>query len=310
MSVRRIYERSFDGDYGKTINRETCPECDGVLRTSGGETTCDDCGLIVEEHRIDHGATLTSSPDEETSAEQTGSPLSATRHDRGLSTEIGWYRDGRGNELSPKKRRKFSRLRRHHGRARYRSKAEQNLIDAFVEIARLVSALDLPYSVREQACTYFRTAHREDLIRGRSIDSVAAASVYAACRCGNCTRVLAEVADVAGCEEQALWNRYRFLNAALELEAKPPLPTEFVPKLASTCKVPGRVQHRAVEYATQAIDANLHVGRQPVGLAAASLYVASEDEGWFLTQTRIADVADVTATTIRTRSRELRGTLD
>lgn len=305
MSVRRIYERSFDEDDGKTINRETCPECDGALRTVGGETTCEECGLIADEYRIDHSATQASYPDEETT-EQTGSPLSATRHDRGLSTEIGSWRDGRGNELSSAKRRKFSRLRRHHGSARYRSKAERNLIVAFTEIGRLTSALDLPYSVREQACTYFRTVHREDLIRGRSIDSVAAASVYAACRCGNCTRVLAEVADVASCEEQALRNRYRFLNAALELEAKPPLPTEFVPRLATACNVPDRVQHRAVEYATQTVDANLHVGRQPVGLAAASLYLAAEDDGWFLTQTRVADVADVTATTIRTRARELR----
>ena len=62
-------------------------------RTDGRAIEDEDEFAVVEEHRTDHGATPTSSPDEETSAEQTGSPLSATRHDRGLSTEIGWHRD-------------------------------------------------------------------------------------------------------------------------------------------------------------------------------------------------------------------------
>ncbi len=305
MSIKRIYEQSFDEDDGKTINRETCPECDGVLRTVAGETTCEECGLIADEYRIDHSATYTSYADDEKTTEQTGSPLSATRHDRGLSSEIGSWRDGRGNELSPATRRKFSRLRRHHGSARYRSKAERNLIVAFTEIGRLTGALDLPYSVREQACTYFRSAHRDGL-QGRSIDAVAAASVYAACRCGDCTRVFSEVAEVAGCEEQALRRQYQFLNAELGLQAKPPLPTEFVPRLASMCDVPTAIRYQAMEFAKQAVNANLHVGRKPVGLAGACLYLASEHGDWFLTQRSVAEAADVTTMTLRTRSRELR----
>ena len=65
--------------------------------------------------------------DNETNSEQTGAPLTPTRHDRGLSTEI-WYKiDGSGNTLSGSKHCQLGRLRREHVRGRWRSKAERNL---------------------------------------------------------------------------------------------------------------------------------------------------------------------------------------
>lgn len=30
-----------------------CPECDGPLSTADRETVCEDCGLVVDEQRID-----------------------------------------------------------------------------------------------------------------------------------------------------------------------------------------------------------------------------------------------------------------
>lgn len=304
MSVQRVYNRSFDEDDGKTINKETCSECGGVLRTAGGETTCEKCGLIVDEYWIDHAVTARDYQGDETNTEQTGSPLTPARHDRGLSTEIGRYRDGRGNELPESTRRTFSRLRRYHGRAQYRTKAERNLMDAFTEIARLASALELPFSIRERACTYFRVAQRENLVRGRLIDAIAAASVYAACRCTDCTRTLSEVAAIAGCTLQALRNRYRLLNAELELKADPPRPTEFVSRIASECDVLDSVRYRAYQLANRAAAQGLSSGRQPSSVAATCVYIASQETGGLLTQSEIAAVADTTTQTIRTRYRE------
>lgn len=309
MSVRRVYERSFDEDNGKTISKDACPECSGNLRTVSGETRCEDCGLILNEYRIDHSATKEDFPDDETNTEQTGSPMSAARHDRGLSTKIGSNRDGHGNLLSSAKRRKFSRLRRYHSRARYRSKAERNLMKAFTEIARLVSALDLPFSLREEACTYFRTAQRKNLIQGRAIDSIAAGSVYAACRCGPCTRTLSEVASVAACSKQNVRNGYQVLNLELDLAAEPPQPTEFIPKIASKCGVSDSVQFRARKLTTKAVARGLSIGCQPGSIVAACLYLASKEMSEQLTQTEIADAADTTPTTIRTRSQELKSEL-
>ncbi|MFC7114682.1 transcription initiation factor IIB family protein [Natronoarchaeum sp. GCM10025703] len=183
MSLRDVYETGFDEDDGQTTNRTACPECDGGLQTVGGETTCTECGVIVDEYRIDHAAAKRSFAGGTPERTRTGAPLTPARHDRGLSTEIGRRVDANGNSLSSRKRRQLHRLRRQHGRARYRSKKERNLVRACGEIARLVGALDLTRSRREEASVIFRRAHEEDLLRGRSVESTAAGSVYAACRC-------------------------------------------------------------------------------------------------------------------------------
>lgn len=310
MSVRSVYERTFDEDDGKTINQKSCPECSGVLRTVGGETTCEECGLIVTEYRIDHSATPEDYPDDEISTAHTGGPLTVARHDRGLSTDIGRVRDARGNELSCKTRKKFSRLRRHHSRARYRSKAERNLIDAFAEIARLVSALDLPFSARERACQYFRTAHRENLIKGRSIDALAAASVYAACRCGDCMRTLTEVAEIAGCGHQKLRNQYRVLNAELGLRTKPPEPTAFISRITSECKISAVVRHRARELAIRAVTTGLSKGGQASSIAAACVYLAVQEVGGLVTQQELADAVGISPQTLRTWYQKLSAKLE
>ncbi len=62
---------------------------------------------------------------------------------------------------------------------------------------RLASALELSDSVRDQACQLFRSAQNEDLLRGRPIEAVAAASVYRACRCNGRSRLVGGISEMA-----------------------------------------------------------------------------------------------------------------
>lgn len=90
-----------------------CPECSGPLTTHNIETTCTECGLVVREDRIDPGPEWRSFEDGETDRRRTGAPLSRSRHDYGLSTEIGY---GGLNRLTGRKRRLYARLRTQHKR--------------------------------------------------------------------------------------------------------------------------------------------------------------------------------------------------
>ena len=49
----------------------------------------------------------------------------------------------------------------------------QNLTIAFTEIQRMGGNMGLPKSVQEEASVYYRKALENNLIRGRSIDSMA-----------------------------------------------------------------------------------------------------------------------------------------
>jgi len=301
MSLRNIYETGFDEDDGKTINQTCCIECGGTLRTESGETACAECGLVLSESRIDYGATPRTFEDGASKREQTGAPITPSRHDRGLSSEIGRYRDGSGNALSAKKRRQVSRFRREHSRARWSSKKERNLATACLEIARLTSALELPYSVRERASQLYRDASSADLIQGRSIEAIVAGCLYASCRCGGYTRTTEEIAGVANCGEEALKNGYRVLNKELGLKALVPTPKTLLPRLIAEFDVPNDVQYRATELAELAMESGIANGCQPSGVAAACLYLASREAEFSLTQREVATVAETSPVTLRKR---------
>jgi len=71
--------------------------------------------------------------------------------------------------------------------------------------------------VRDQACQLFRSAQNENLLRGRSIEAIAAASVYGACRCNGLARLVGEVSEMARVVESRVTNAYKTLNEELGL---------------------------------------------------------------------------------------------
>ncbi|WP_396610931.1 transcription initiation factor IIB family protein [Haloferax sp. S1W] len=271
-----------------------CPECDGHLGVEAGETVCGDCGLVVSEYRIDHGPEWRSFADDDRNPARTGAPLTRSRHDRGLSTEIG-----RSTRIKGRKRRQFARLRRQHNRARISSKRERNQVYAFTEIRRLTSALSLPNHIREQACALFESAQNENLLRGRSLEGFAAACVYAACRVAGIARSVEEVCEVAKATEAEHHAAYRALNRDLGLPVAPTDPTEYIPRFATKLGLDRDVERRAREYVAEARDEGIVAGKNPCGVAAACLYTAARDVGADCTQADAADVADVTAVTLR-----------
>jgi len=234
MPTSDIYARGFDEDV-QTDNQ--CPECGGRVATNVQETVCEDCGLVIDEQRIDHGPEWR--PSDADDKERTGAPLTVARHDRGLSTTIGKHTDAAGNALSGRKRHQLGRLRREQSRGRFQSKAERNLAHGLGEVRRISSALGLSETLRDQACQLFRSAQNEDLLRGRSIEAIAAASVYGACRCNGRSRLVDDVSEMARVAESRVTNAYKTLNEELGLPAEPVSPSMFVPRLASDLECPG-----------------------------------------------------------------------
>jgi len=271
-----------------------CPECSGRLNTQGTETVCGQCGLVVDEYRIDHGPEWRSFADDDTSPERTGAPLTQSRHDRGLSTDIG-----RSTRIKGRKRRRLSRMRTQHNRAQISTKRERNQVYAFTEIRRLVGALSLPRHVRESACSLFRSAQEADLLRGRSLEGFASATVYATCRVCSVSRTVDEVVDAAKASEAEHRAAYRALNRDLDIATGPIHPVEYVPRYASELDVSEAVRRNAEAHARRLRESGDTAGRNPSGVAAACLYTAARENGASLTQQDAADVAGVTPVTVR-----------
>lgn len=256
---------------------------------------CSECGLVVDEDRIDRGPEWRSFADDDTNPERTGAPLTRSRHDRGLSTEIG-----RSTRVTGRKRRRLARMRTHHKRARISSKRERNQVYAFSEIRRLIERLGLPEPVRDQACVLFESAQKEQLLRGRSLEGFAAAATYAAARAADVARTRPEVCEAAKATANELEAAFDAMNRELGLPVGPTPPAEYLPRFASELGCPAAVERRARELAERTVADGIAAGRNPGGVAAACLYTAAREvEGGTLTQQEAADVADVTPVTVR-----------
>lgn len=270
----------------------------------GTESVCERCGLVTGEQTIDRGPEWRSFDDGTSDRRRTGAPLTRSRHDRGLSTEIGFGSssdssyDGR---ITGRKRRQLARLRREHNRARISSKAERNQVYAFGEIRRIVTVLSLPDGIREQACALFDSAQSADLLQGRSIEGFAAACIYATCRTRDIPRTVGEITAIARADDDELQVAYDALNRELGLPTGPIDPEQYVPRYASRLEVGTHVERRARDHVETLCEARLLGGRNPSGVAAACLYyAASEREEWpTITQAAAAEVGDVAPVTIR-----------
>ncbi len=305
--VEQPSEQSTDDTRTDRTETTTCPECDGHVVVRGDQTHCEDCGLVVDEDRIDRGPEWRAfDAAERDEKSRVGSPTTTMMHDRGLSTTIDWRdKDGYGGTLSNRKRRQFQRLRTWDERFRTRDSSDRNLKHALGELERMGAALDVPDSAEETASVIYRRALEDGLLPGRSIEGMATAALHAAIRQAGVPRSLEELATVSRIDYLEAARSYRYLVRELELPMAPPDPLEYVPRYASTLGLSNETERRAHELLKSGMEAGLHSGKHPVGLAAAALYAASRLTEETLTQDAVSEAADVSNVTIRNRYQEL-----
>ncbi len=302
-------EKDLEKEKLEELERE-CPSCgsDSVVRDyQRNIIICQKCGMIIEEGLKDRGPEWRAfDQEQEDERSRGGAPMTYTIHDKGLSTKIDWKnRDSKGQSLSPERRSRMYRLRKWQRRIRVSDATERNLAFALSEMDRMSSQLGLSRNVREVAAKIYREAVQEDLIRGRSIEGVASAALYAGCRQTQMPRTLEEVAEVSRVDKKDIARSYRFLTRELDLHLPPTDPANYVSRFGSELDVSGEVRTEAMKIINQAQEEGLTSGRGPTGIAAAALYIAAMKGGERKTQKEVAEVAHVTEVTVRNRYKEL-----
>jgi len=299
-------ETEEDEEQKESQEQISCPECGGSIIVEESERICEDCGLVIEEEMIDRGPEWRAFDSKERNQKsRVGSPTTKTMHDKGLTTTIDWKnKDAYGRMLSSEKRSQMHRLRKWQERIRTKDAGERNLQFALSEIDRMASSLGLPRAVRETASVIYRQALKKDLIRGRSIEGVATASLYAACRQEKIPRSIEELQTVARVKRKEIGRTYRYISNELGLQMEPVDPKQYVPRFCSKLDLDERVENKAKEIIDITVDAGLLSGKSPTGFAAAAIYAASVLCNDKRTQSQVAEVADVTEVTIRNRYQE------
>jgi transcription initiation factor TFIIB len=287
-----------------------CSECGQktiVSDPSSGELICSSCGLVIKD------TFLNSEPEwraftlaDQKAQTRVGAPMSMTKFDKGLSTTFQPFKDAHGRYLSSTKRLKMMRLRRWNYRAQQYTSIHRNLNQAMNAVTRLAEALHIPRAVKNTAAFLYRKALNLDLVKGRSIKGVAAASLYLACRTSQTPRSLKQVADVSSRNRKEIARCYRLLLHELNIKIPVDRPIKYVPEIASKVGLDQHTQNQAIKLLTHAKKQLVTTGKAPKGIAAAALYIASIMKNKNITQREIAEASGVTEVTVRNRYKQLK----
>lgn len=281
-----------------------CPECQGtnlMYDEHKGEVVCNDCGLVVEEKMVDTSNESGGQFDKNDKKGRGGAPLSMQKFDKGLTTNIGEISDI--YKLEGKQTRKFLRLKT--WQERVSTSMERNLRLAMAELRRVASFLNLPNVVKDEASRIYNFVLQRGLVRGRSMESVIAACIYAACRSYSIPRTLDEIANASDVERKEIGRTYRFIMRKMGIRVKQSSPKDYISRFASILHLSPKTQNQALKILKKADISELTSGRGPAGIAAAALYVAALLNDEKKTQREVADVAGITEVTIRNRYKEL-----
>ncbi len=294
---------------------DKCPECGSsnlVHDYDTGETVCGDCGLVLYEQMMDKGPEWRAfTQEEKASRSRVGVPTSYSVHDKGLSTAISQVdRDAFGRKLPLSTRLQMWRLRKWQIRSRVHSSIDRNLAQAMAELDRLSDKVYIPPPTKEKAAVTYRKALDKGLVRGRSIAAIAAAALYAACRGSGTPRTLREIAEASLVDKKDVARCYRLLLRELEVHMPIADPLTYVSKIAERTGISGKTQGIAIQILREARKRRAAAGKDPMGLAAASLYIACLKNNEKKTQKDIAEAAGVTEVTVRNRYKSLKKQLN
>jgi transcription initiation factor TFIIB len=149
-------------------------------------------------------------------------------------------------------------------------------------------------------------------VKGKSVASITAATIYMACKQCCVVRSLEEIVreiclpkDVKS--KTKLAARY-YRTMVMEMgQVTAPIVTmdKYISKIANMTQTEVRVERLALEIAEKTKDSRITDGKAPNGIAAAYLYVASVLLGQSILQRDVSSIAGVTEVTIRNRCKEI-----
>ena len=295
--------------------KDNCPRCvkgKMVTDNESGEMFCSKCGFVMSEKIQESGPEWRSfTQDEHGDRARAGAPTPLTMHDMGLATIINPVnKDASGKPLTASMKNTIERLRTWDSRSQVHEPVDRNFRQAFSELNRLKDKLAISDSVVEKAAYIYRKALDKGLVRGRSISALMASALYAACRDTETPRNLKDVEIAANIKRKDIARCYRLLVKELDLKMPVTDSVQCVARIASKIGIQEKTKRFAIKVLKVAQENEASAGKDPMGLAAAALYLSCVKNGEDKTQRDIAEAANVTEVTIRNRYKGLKDSID
>jgi transcription initiation factor TFIIB len=176
-------------------------------------------------------------------------------------------------------------------------------MQAMNELTHLADKLHIARPIVNMAAYLYR--QNLSHARGRSIDGMMAAVLYLSCRLTKTPLNLKALTSASSRSRREITRCYRFIQRDNNFSIPIDDPLQYIPRIASKTKLSQRTQNRAMRVILQAKAKHAVVGKSPLGMAAAALYLAAKITRETVTQRELADAAEVTEVTVRNRYKNL-----
>lgn len=294
----------------------TCTECSSTSLMDDeerGETVCQSCGIVVADQMVDMGpeTTRTTYEDKMGLARASGT-TTYSQHDLGLTTKIASTgKDAGGNSIGSEMATTIRRIDKWNTRVRVTSNDERRLVGMLTRLGEVCRGMKFPENVLETASIIYRNLDAK-AVKGRHIDSMAAATVYLACQRCEVVRSLEDICrsfcDPADVRPKTKLAAKYYRDMRLSAESVPATSVTMdrrISQIANITRTDPRVERLALKISDMTRSGGFAGGKTPQGIAAAYLYVASILRGQSVLQRDISTVAQVTEVTIRARCKDL-----
>ncbi len=289
----------------------TCPECESehlVFDDVRGELVCDGCGLVLEAQAMDRSPEWSAyAPEDARRVAHTGAPRDPLAGASGLTTVIPTpRRDAHGNTIPFEGRGALYRIQRLQRHSSHGLPGERSIPTAARILDRYVSLLDLPRNVRDEAGFICRKAIQRGLARGRSMEVLVAAALYAACRIDGVPRTLDELQKVTDLPKTRVGAAYRSLHRELSLSVSAPGALDYVQRFCSELELSNPVEREALRLLREFEPPGTSTSVSPCGTAGAAIYLACLECGEPRSEKAVSKVAGVSEVTLRNRYLEMK----
>ena len=278
-----------------TYNLNACPECGGAPTEGFGQLVCRQCGLVLDERIPDfaHSGRRAFTRDEKSGREGIGDPISKLIPNISLTTVID------KNQI---KNPDLKRAAKWDTRISWE---KRNLLIATTELKRIAGNLSLPEHVKEKAMGLYKQVFKKGLLKGRSINAMVAACLYFSLRTNKIPKTLDDVLEHTTVSGRDIRKSYVVLVRELNLKVPVRDPVSLIPRFLSELGLDSDFEALTVDL-IQKYTSKVHIsGKDPKGICAGAIYLASKLKNKVRTQKEISAAVGVTEVTLRSRFKEL-----
>ena len=288
----------------------TCPECKVyppkvVERFSEGDVVCALCGLVLSDRLVDtRSEWRTFSNDDQNGDDpsRVGEASNPLLDGNNLSTRIG---QGESTDI------RFTKeLNRAQGK-NVVDKKDNEVQAAFAKITMLCDAAELPKIVKDCAKEAYKLCHDEKSLRGKSSESIMAASILIGCRRASVARTFKEIQSIIHVKTKEFGKTLAIMKGILREKSADgfiKIDTDnmsgaqnltYIPRFCSHLGLPMQVTTSAEYTAAKCKEIEEIAGKSPITIAVVSIYLNVLLFKIPISAARVGQILQVTEGTIK-----------